>query len=227
MALRRTLAVLTCALLANAQRQLNSTFFGTCMNNSQLTPSEFSVSVFDNGTISILLNGTSTYTGNDTLEFDILESSKWVYTSPFDPCNDDNDLGVSLCPASAGDLNISTNFQVPRNQLPAYLFTSSTLFAEFRFYINNTATSEPVGCVKTTLVNGVKQSYNASDPEGMNATATSEPAPSPSNTSNSSGGGTGGSNASTGYLNWTLLMYVESSSNHIVSKLTSSSDPLC
>lgn len=218
----RTLPVLTLAFLANAQREINSTFTGTCMNNSALTASEeFHVSIFDNRTISFILNGTSTYRGNDTLGFDILESSRKIYQRTVDPCSLAGSLGLRFCPADSGAVDVSANWTLPDIALFEDLFTYSNLDAEFRFRLINSATAEQVGCLKATLSNGVEsESYgshgmrNTSQPEGANDTANSSP---PSNTSDSSSDDEGGSNASTAYLNWTLLMHVMLCSNDQVS----------
>lgn len=182
MNLTQILAALIYASFANGQRALHSTSFDTCLNNSQITASGFNVSVFDNGTLAFSIYGENQFIGNDTLKLELLNSTQQIYEALIDPC-DSFDFR-SFCPSDAGRVNVSSNQTLPSDTLSDELFTTSMLDAEFRFYLNSRDTSQPVGCLKATLGNGVTAS-NAS----------------------SSGGDDEGSGSDRASLNWIILLY--------------------
>lgn len=161
------------------------------MSNSSITPSDFSVTISkSNNTLSFQLNGTNTYTGNDTLGFQIVnvEPEQTVYSSTFDPCSVSQ--FPEFCPLSTGNISLATNFMLSKDAVPAGYYTTNSLEAEFRFYVNDTTSGQQVACLKATLSNGVADYPKTG---GQNVTTD---------------GNQGGSSAGASYLSWSLFMYV-------------------
>lgn len=200
--------ILALASLATAQRALYSieNSYGTCpdLSNSSLSATYFAASLTpDNNTLAYSLQATNTYTGNVTISYIIAVNSTTYYDLKEDPCSSGE---ASFCPASAGTIALASNQNAPDSvldRIPAEAYTDSNLMAWFRYYLNDSATGMPVGCVQTNLTNEATQKANATS--GMNATSGGNS--SESGGANSSGsGGNGSSGAETVYLNWTLFV---------------------
>lgn len=192
------------------------------MPNNQLQTTGLNVSLFDDGTLTFSLAGTSQVAGNVTLEIELLASSKQVYQSTLDPCIVNS---PEFCPLDEGSIHSTIDLEIPRNVISDEIFTTEMPDVEFRFQVDNSATSEQVGCVMAMLSSGGgEEGDSGSGAMNMDNSTTSNTEGSSgeggdSNSSNvtdedSSGGNEGGSGSSFSYSSWTLLMYVLRSQCH-------------
>ncbi|KAF7190987.1 Flavin carrier protein 2 [Pseudocercospora fuligena] len=208
----RPFALLASASLATAQRALYSieSSYGACpdLSNSSLAATYFAASLTpDNNTLAYDLQATNTYTGNVTISYIIAVNDTTYYDLEEDPCSSGE---ASFCPASAGAIILSSNQNAPDSvldRIPAEAYTTPDLMAYFRYYLNDSATGMPVGCLQTNLTNEATQKANMTS--SSNSTGEGNSTSSGSGSTNSSGSGSGGngnSGAGTVYLNWTLFV---------------------
>ncbi|KAF2171629.1 hypothetical protein M409DRAFT_17865 [Zasmidium cellare ATCC 36951] len=207
------LAAALYASFSSAQRALVSDSFSTCGEDSQLTATTFDVAITpDNRTIAYSLFGTSTYSGNATIDFVISVDSIRRFKSTIDPCLSTQSAG--FCPASAGQLALVSDQTVPQdgfNDIPDDVYTESDPKAYFQFILNNPATNETVGCLQATLRNDAagNTSTSTGNTTSSNTTSSDDNGSGSANetsSSNSTGGSGGDSGASTSYMSWTLLL---------------------
>ncbi|KAK4499234.1 hypothetical protein PRZ48_009747 [Zasmidium cellare] len=201
------------ASFTNGQRALVSDSFSTCTDNSQLTATSFEVSITpDNNTIGYSIFGSTTYSGNATIDFVLAVDSRRVFMSTIDPCLSTG--SPFFCPASAGQLALVAEQNVGStglNNVPDDVYTSSDPNAYFQYRLNDRSTNETVGCLQANLKNDASgNSTNSTDSTGSdNSTSNDGNSSSSSNEtsgSNSTGGSGGNSGASTSHLSWTLLL---------------------
>ncbi|GIZ38692.1 hypothetical protein CKM354_000209900 [Cercospora kikuchii] len=193
----------------HAQRALysieNST--STCISNSSITADIFSASITpDNNTIGYDVFGTFNYSGPVLLSYILTVNSETALNITEDPC-----LGTGassyLCPASPGQIALNSNINTPAGDLdtiPEDVYTTSNPDANFRYVMTNAESGEIVGCLQTNLTNDASMEANSTETGGSGANSTGN------GNGTGSGNETGGaqsdeSDASTAYLNWTLL----------------------
>ncbi|EME41368.1 hypothetical protein DOTSEDRAFT_73702 [Dothistroma septosporum NZE10] len=171
--------------VAYAADYLRSTSFDYCQSSNQFNASTFNVTITpDNRTLAFVLDGESTFSGNDTLDFSIIINGNDTSLFRQDPCSS----GIAaLCPSSPGQIVLTSNIEIPQrvlDMLPQDIYTVSNLDARFRLSFNNTATGRPFGCLETNLTNGVVETSTT------NSTSTGATT-SPSTDTSSSTGATG------------------------------------
>lgn len=188
MALTRILAALLLSFsLTTAQRVIHSTNFDTCMPDSQITASDLLVSVYENRTLSIFFNGTSTFAGNATVGYELYESGRQRLQRIFTPCGYDD--FPDFCPVDEGAIGVNVMRQIDdRAVVVDFLFESERPDGEFRFHVNDSSTDEPVGCLRARLADRITGG-NSTDME-------------------STSGDEAGSGSKFSYPTWTLLMFV-------------------
>lgn len=125
---------------------LVSTSFTSCGYDAlteRFTPTTFDVSLTpSNRTLSYSLNGTSTFSGNTTLELGIEASGVEAYRVFVDPC----DAGYAyLCPSNSGPLEVLSSQEIPGNTV-SYLEGKNLGSLEVRVQLNVTRGGE-WGCV--------------------------------------------------------------------------------
>ncbi|PPJ50566.1 hypothetical protein CBER1_06299 [Cercospora berteroae] len=205
------LAILATSLsFTHAQRALysieNSTT--TCVSNSSISADTFRASVTpDNNTIAYDIFGTFNYSGPVLISYIIRVNSEIVFDITEDPC-----LGSGtayLCPASPGEIALSSNLMPPaRNlhQIPDEVYTMMGPDANFQYVMRDEKTTYVVGCLQTNLTNDITRVANANSTETGGSGANSTENGNGTGSANETGGAQNGeSGASTAYLNWTLL----------------------
>lgn len=154
------LAGLACAA-KSPEKVLRSTSLNTCQPNSGFSASQFHVTFTPNNrTVSILLLGSSSISGN--VQFDVAISAYGyeIERLSINPC----DVGFKgLCPMTSGnvgDPTIPLGFDVSPEavkMIPDIAYTFPDLDAKVRIYVNATSgdqKGQSVACVEARISNG-------------------------------------------------------------------------
>lgn len=154
------LAGLACAA-KEPEKVLQSTSLNTCQQNSGFSASQFHVTFTPNNrSVSILLLGSSSITGN--VQFDVAISAYGyeIERLSINPC----DVGFKgLCPMASGNIGdptIPLGFKVSPEavkMIPDIAYTFPDLDAKVRIYVNATSgdqKGQSVACVEARISNG-------------------------------------------------------------------------
>ncbi|KFY34484.1 hypothetical protein V494_06719 [Pseudogymnoascus sp. VKM F-4513 (FW-928)] len=142
---------------ASAERILSSTSLSECIENSNFTAKLFSVSFTpDNRTIAFLVDGTSSLTGNFTLQVEVAAYGYVIITTPIDPCTTKELLG--LCTMSPGPMPFNTHYTVSEDvvkNIPFIAYTVPDLDATVKIrFVSKTNPDVTSACVEAQLSNG-------------------------------------------------------------------------
>ncbi|KFY13729.1 hypothetical protein V492_03076 [Pseudogymnoascus sp. VKM F-4246] len=142
---------------ASAERILSSTSLSECIENSNFTAKLFSVSFTpDNRTIAFLVDGTSSLTGNFTLQVEVAAYGYVIIKTPIDPCTTKELLG--LCTMSPGPMPFNTHYTVSEDvvkNIPFIAYTVPDLDATVKIrFVSKTHPDVTSACVEAQLSNG-------------------------------------------------------------------------
>ncbi|KAG8625164.1 hypothetical protein KVT40_006915 [Elsinoe batatas] len=134
---------------------LTSSSLTSCQDDSRFTATEANINFWmSNQTLKVDVKGTSTITGNVTIELDIVAYGLNVFQYTLDPCK----AGLlGMCPMNAGPLGIPINVPVPDDaisQIPGIAFTVPDLDAVVNVNFNSSTTRERFACIAVRLNNG-------------------------------------------------------------------------
>ncbi|KAL6938219.1 Flavin carrier protein 2 [Hanseniaspora osmophila] len=133
----------------------------TCMENSQFSSSFFDVTYFP-GNTSVVFNieAVTTISSKVEIEFQVIAYGLNIIQRSINLCSLNE---KSLCPLSAGRIDISSTYQITSDvvdNIPSVAYTVPDLDALVRVYAysldddGNADTSDPVACVLAPLTNG-------------------------------------------------------------------------
>jgi hypothetical protein len=186
---------------SNTQRELYSdgTTWETCMDNSLLIPDTFAASIYpDSHQIIWDFLGTNTFTGTGVLSLIVGLDSEVVYNYTAIACLEG--AYQYLCPSIPGQLGVQNFQNIPADEFPEIpdsVYTEPNPDAYFQLQVVDGNTGKMVACLLTNVTNNAAA---VSD-----ATASEEEDEETVAASNSTGGSGNTSEASTAYLNWTVL----------------------
>lgn len=138
-----------------AEELLQTSSLSTCQANSSFSATLFDV-IFTpaNSSLAFDIVGVSTITGNVTIELVVWAYGLKAYTDTINPC----DSGLEgMCPMSAGQINIDSNVDLPKDavaQIPSIAYTVPDLDLSVQIYINDSTTGVPYACIEAELSNG-------------------------------------------------------------------------
>jgi len=138
-----------------AEELLQTSSLSTCQANSSFSATLFDV-IFTpaNSSLAFDIVGVSTITGNVTIQLVVWAYGLKAYTDTINPC----DSGLEgMCPMSAGQINIDSNVDLPKQavaQIPSIAYTVPDLDLSVQIYINDSTTGVPYACIEAELSNG-------------------------------------------------------------------------
>ncbi|KAF2151417.1 TRP-domain-containing protein [Myriangium duriaei CBS 260.36] len=134
---------------------LQTSSLATCQDNSKLTATLFDVVyTANNRTLNFDIIGTSTVTGNVTIDLRVNAYGLQAYKNIINPCTSNLQ---GMCPMTAGPINILSNQDIDADsakQIPGIAYSVPDLDASVTIYINSTTTGESLACVRAELSNG-------------------------------------------------------------------------
>ncbi|CCD26374.1 flavin adenine dinucleotide transporter FLC2 NDAI_0H02000 [Naumovozyma dairenensis CBS 421] len=129
----------------------------TCMDNSGFTASFFDISYYPHNKTAIFnIDATTTINENIIVKVELLVYGLKVIDRSFDLCSLNE---VSLCPLSAGRIDVSSSYQLDDSiakQIPAIAYTIPDLDAQVRvvaYSQNDTSFTTPIACVQAIVSN--------------------------------------------------------------------------
>lgn len=129
----------------------------TCMDNSQFTASFFDVRYYPhNNTVIFNVDATTTINENVIVKAELITYGLNVMKQSFDLCTLNE---VSLCPLSAGRIDVRSSYQIDADvlkQVPGIAYTVPDLDAQVRvvaYSQNDTSFSTPLACVQAIVSN--------------------------------------------------------------------------
>jgi len=138
-----------------AEQLLQTNSLSTCQANSSFSATLFDV-VFTpaNSSLAFDIVGVSTITGNVTIQLVVWAYGLKAYSTSINPC----ESGLEgMCPMSAGQININSNVDLPKDavaQIPSIAYTVPDLDLSVQIYINSTNTGASFACIEAELSNG-------------------------------------------------------------------------